>query len=223
MKTVISIGAHPDDIEIGCGGTELILRKNGYRLIHIIASYGEEGDMDTPPHTLAKQRKSEAYESAKIIGVDEVIFLNIPDGSHQYSKENKLDLMKLIRSYRPNIIFTHASCDHFPDHSMVHQLSMSAIQAAKGPWYPNAGENPHHVSTVYGYEVWHPINKHQYTSDISQHIELKMLALSKHRSQISKTNYVEAIHGLAKYRGITTMAGSYAEAFEILVHNAEYI
>ena len=45
MKTLLSIGAHPDDIEIGCGGTEIHFKKMGYQLIHLIVTNGEEGGL----------------------------------------------------------------------------------------------------------------------------------------------------------------------------------
>lgn len=216
MKTVLSIGAHPDDIEIGCGGTEVYLIEKGYTIIHLIVTSGEQGSLTIPSNLLIKKREQEAIDSGKIIGISEVIFLRLPDGLTTFSLESKIELIKIIRKTSPEIIFTHAKCDYFPDHQIVRALTESAITAAAGPWYPNAGKNFHKVKKVYGYEVWHPMNTYQIAFDVSNTMERKRAALACHYSQIIEVDYVSAIEGLALYRGATSMKGKYAEVFEIV-------
>ncbi len=216
MKTVMAIGAHPDDIEIGCAGTEILLKEKGYRLIHVVATNGEEGSLLFSPDELAKKRREEAIRSGRLIGIDKIEFLNLPDGLTNYGKESKLELIKLLRLYRPEIVFTHSTSDHFPDHSIVNRLSLAAIQAAKGPWYPGAPDPPHFVASVYGYEVWHPLNKHQLAVNISSSMDRKILALKEHFSQTEGVDYLAAISGLAKYRGAMSMLGEFAEVFEVI-------
>ena len=216
MKTVMSIGAHPDDIEIGCAGTEILLREQGYRLIHVIATNGEEGSLEIPPEELSKRRQQEAIRSAEVLGADSVEFLNLPDGLTDFDKAAKINLIKLIRKYKPEIVFTHSSSDHFPDHAVVHKLTQAALGAAKGPWYSGAAGSPHSVEKVFGYEVWHPLNQHQMSINISSVMDKKIQALKEHYSQVDGVNYLAAVEGLAKYRGAMTMTGEFAEVFEIL-------
>ena len=220
MKTVLSIGAHPDDIEIGCAGTEFMLKENGFRVIHVVATNGEEGSLDLSPEELARKRQEEARRSAGMIGVDELRFLGLPDGLTSFSKEAKLELIKIIREFTPEIVFTHSSTDHFPDHAIVHKLTVAAIEGAKGPWYPLASGEPHRVEKVFGYEVWHPLNQHQLAVDITRSMSRKLLALEEHFSQTEGVNYLDAVSGLAKYRGAMTMVGEYAEVFEVLSASA---
>ncbi len=216
MRTVMSIGAHPDDIEIGCAGTEILLRERGFELIHVVATNGEEGSLSEPCDELASRRKEEARRSAQIIGANAIEFLGMPDGLCSFTKENKVDLIRLIREYAPEIVFTHSSSDHFPDHVVINRLTISAIEAAKGPWYPAAAGKPHTVGKVLGYEVWNPINQHQIAFDISSAMETKLMALAEHFSQVAGVNYLAAVEGLAKYRAAMTMKGEYAEVFELI-------
>lgn len=221
MRTVLAIGAHPDDIEIGCGGTLALLKAKGARLIHLIATSGEEGRLGTSPEAMAKIRENEALQAANLIGADEVIFLRLQDGLTGFSKETKVDLVRIIRRYRPQTVFVHSSHDRFPDHRVVHDLTMSAVTAASGPWFPTAEGSPHRVEQVLGYEVWSPIGAYQKAVDISSAIHLKLDALKRHRSQIDVIDYVGAIEGLARYRGAMTFSGSHAEVFEVLTQQGD--
>lgn len=216
MTTVLSIGAHPDDIEIGCGGAEILLKRKGSHIIHLIATSGEEGGLDINKGDLIYQRELETQNAAKIIGADEVIFLRYPDNLTGYDKEMKLHLISLIRRYKPDIIFTHASCDSFPDHQIIHHLTLSAATIAAGPWCPDLKSRPHSVSYIYGYEVWHPIQNVQSTISIESVINLKLQALACHKSQINNVDYMSAVRGLAAYRGVMTMKSAYAEVFEVI-------
>jgi LmbE family N-acetylglucosaminyl deacetylase len=215
-KTILAIGTHPDDIEIGCGGMLAILKRHGHELVHLVVTSGEEGGNSVDRRELGERREVEARASARLLGANDVIFFREDDGLTTFSKKAKLRLISLIRQLRPDIVFTHAKSDHFPDHHVVYQLTKSALLAAAGPWYPEAGAAPHMVKDVYGYEVWNPIPEYQVSVDISSVIELKIEALQVHQSQIGSMDYLGAIRGLAKYRGIMSMAGQYAEVFEVL-------
>jgi len=215
-KSVLAIGTHPDDIEIGCGGTLCLLRDQGYEIIHLSVTSGEEGSMSFEKNKLIQTRKNESQSSAEIIGTSRIIFLEAPDGFTSFSKEMKVKIISYIREIRPEIVFTHSKSDHFPDHALVHQLTMASLTACAGPWYADAGCRPHQVSKVFGYEVWNPMPSYQVASNIEASLRQKMEALKQHTSQIENINYLDAVEGLAKYRGIMSMAGTYAEVFEAL-------
>lgn len=216
MKTVLSIGAHPDDIEIGCSGAELLLKEQGHQIIHVVVTSGEQGSLQIDSESLKFIREAEARKSAKIIGAAEVHFMNLPDGLMSINFDAKIQLINLIRHYKPEIIFTHAKSDHFPDHKLIRSLSESAISGAAGPWYREAKGKPYRVPKVFGYEVWHPLNEYQTAVDITKVMNKKRLALSCHFSQVGDVDYLAAIEGLALYRGATSFKGKFAEVFEVV-------
>lgn len=215
-KTILAIGAHPDDIEIGCGGTLSILKDKGHDLVHLIITSGEEGDLHSTKKQLAGKREAEAIQSGKLLKTSQVIFFREPDGLTTFSKELKTRLISIFREIKPDIVFTHARSDNFPDHQVVHQLTRAAILGANGPWYPDAGGNPHQVKDIYGYEVWNPISDFQLAFDITPAMDRKIELIRCHVSQINDVDYIAAIKGLAKYRAVMSMTGEYAEVFEVL-------
>lgn len=213
---VLSFGAHPDDIEIGCGGTEAGLINRGYQVTHVFATSGEAGSDRIAKSELSAIREDEARAAARVLDVGDVEFLRLPDGLTQFTPEVKIAVIDLIRRLRPEIVFVHATADRLLDHRLVHDLVMAAVTAAAGPWYRDAGGEPCQVETVLGYEVWHPLPVYQLAVDISAEIETKMAALACHRSQVRAIPYDEAFRGLARYRGIMSLSGDYAEVFEVI-------
>lgn len=213
---VLAIGTHPDDIEIGCGGTIRLLADQGHEIKFIVVTSGEEGSLELRKEQLRKDRKTEASKSAKVLGATDVIFFDEPDGLTQATKETKVKLIQFIRDFKPEVVFIHSSHDCFPDHQVVSQLSKSAIQAASGPWYSDAGLVPHQVRDVFGFEVWNALQSPQMNINIERSIDRKIQALSCHSSQIADFNYVGAVRGLNEYRGAVTVTGKYAESFEVI-------
>ena len=214
-QTILAIGTHPDDIEIGCGGTLALCAEKGYRIIHLVVTSGEEGDFLIPKMELAARREREAEVAAQTLGASEVLFLREPDGLTNFSKPTKTKLISLLREIRSETVFTHSSTDLFPDHQVVCELVRSALLGAAGPWYQEAGGEPYSVANVFGYEVWNALSQPQMSVDISRVIEKKIEALRQHKSQIDRIDYVEAVRGLALFRGAMTMTGKYAEVFEV--------
>ncbi len=220
-KQILSFGAHPDDIEIGCGGTEYNFIQKGYEVTHVYVTSGEAGSMEIPKSELGKTREKEALASAKLLGVKEVIFLHCNDGFTSFDEKTRSKVINLIRKIKPEIIFVHGASDKFPDHALVHKLVMSATAGAAGPWFQDTKGKPWKVKHILGYEVWHPINSYQYAVDITKSIDIKMKALSLYKSQVEPTRYDEAFKGMARYRGVMTWVGKYAEVFEVLQTNIE--
>lgn len=215
-KDYLFVGAHPDDIEFGCGGTVSKLVSEGHNCIFIVATNGDQGSLNLDSKELAKVRKKEAIESAKTLGVHKVEFLNLPDGLTKFTFQHKIKLIEMIRKYKPNSIFTHSKFDHHPDHEIIHRLTIAAIKSAHGPWFKEASGSPHQVDSIYGYEVWNPINEYQLSVNITEHFDKKNEALSKHQSQTMDYPYENAIKGLAHYRGAMVNGNGLAEVFEVL-------
>lgn len=216
MITILSFGSHPDDIEIGCGGTEILLGKSGNRIIHVIATSGEEGGLNISPHQLSRQREAEAIRSANLIGAEEVLFLRLPDALTSYDKTIKIQIIEIIRKYKPDVVFTHSAHDQFPDHKFIQHLVLSSLTGAAGPWFPEACGSPHKVPYVFGYEVWNPMNSFHQAISIDSVLDKKLEALACHQTQRTHIDYLAAVKGLAAYRGIMSMTSNYAEVFEVI-------
>ncbi|NRA65366.1 MAG: PIG-L family deacetylase [Pseudobacteriovorax sp.] len=215
-KTILSFGAHPDDIELGCGGTQRKLIKEGWTAHHIVMTSGEAGHPTIPPDELAKIREKEARLAAKSLGASSTNFLRLQDGLTQVNRQDKIAVIQWIRKLQPQFIFVHASTDRFNDHKILGDLVRDAATVAAGPWFQEAGEHPWTVDTIYGYEVWDPLPAFQTSVDISQQIEDKVAALHHHKSQLEFTDYESATRGLAQYRGVMSHTGKFAEVFEII-------
>lgn len=211
---VMAIGAHPDDIEFGCGGSLLKHKEKGDELLFVIATRGEMGSLCTESETLAEIRSEEARLAALGFGA-ELVFLNLKDGLCSFAEEDKVKLIKIIRNFRPEVCYIHGKQDLFPDHALIHNLSLSALTGASGSWYQVAGGLPHEVKEILGYEVWNPFGSWGRVIDISETLEEKVAALEKHKSQLEFISYDKAARGLAHYRG--AMARKEAcEVFEVL-------
>ena len=211
---VMAIGAHPDDIEIGCGGSLFKYAQEGASLLFIVATSGQMGSISTSPEELSEVRRKEALASANHFGAD-LEFLDLVDGLSRYEDKDKYKLIRLIREFAPDLCYIHSRQDNFLDHKVVHELAMSSLLGAQGPWYQVAGGKPHKVNSILGYEVWHPLNTWQRVVDISKTLDKKLASLMEHSSQTSTIDYVRATKGLANYRG--AMAGlQAAEVFEVL-------
>ena len=213
---ILAIGAHPDDIEIGCGGTLARLISEGAEVEVIVGSRGEAGSLTIPAKKLADTREKEARESAKVLGVTKIQFLGLEDGLAHFERSDKIKLIKLIREIKPEVLFVHTHHDSNPDHRLVHELAMAAATGSAGPWFQEAGGEPHRIDFIYGYEVWNPLNRWQYVSDITQFLDKKVKALTCHQSQIKEIDYVGAVKGLAGYRGALCGEGRLAEVFEVI-------
>jgi bacillithiol biosynthesis deacetylase BshB1 len=119
---VVAIGAHPDDIELGCGGILRLLADQGYRVGVIDLTEGELGSRGS-----VELRREEAAQASEILGISERINLGIPDGGIENTKENQLKIIRAIRGFRPDIVLVGApECRH-PDHVDATDLCISAL------------------------------------------------------------------------------------------------
>lgn len=215
-QNVLFFGAHPDDIELGCGGTVAKLTRAGYSVTFVCFTSGEEGGSGISKERLATTREKEATRAAACLGVSDVRFLRFPDGLAASTKEMKLLTTKLVRELQPEKVFTHSTTDAFPDHKIFSALTLAAITAAGGPWYPELSAPPHAVAEIYGYEVWHPLNTFEMAIDVTHEFPKKLESLRCHESQIASVNYLAAAEGLASYRGALSMGGRFVEVYEVI-------
>jgi LmbE family N-acetylglucosaminyl deacetylase len=203
-KKIIAIGAHPDDIEIGCGGTIKQFINQNDEVFFIIATLGEKCNVNGFENSeLINKRREEAISSSGYLGVKDVFFLGLQDTNIQQNGENVSALELIINKINPVFVFTHTREDNHQDHRSLALLTISACRrkAINILHYESPSTALNFLPAVF--------------SDISETMTSKMEAISFFTSQNEKI-YVDkdAIRGLAKYRGYIS-GSDYAEAFEI--------
>jgi len=118
---VLAIGAHPDDVELGCGGTLAKLISEGKKVAIVDLTQGELGTRGTN-----FTRAEEAAEAAKILGISARENLKMKDGFIQNSEEYQMKIVTMIRKYQPEIVLSNAIDDRHPDHAKASKLVSDA-------------------------------------------------------------------------------------------------
>src|SRR5687767_12718223 len=121
---VLAVAAHPDDAELGCGGTLLKLKKQGKRIAILDLTRGELGTRGT-----AEIRHREAEEAAEILGLEFRANLELEDGNIVPDKESRLKLVSVLRQCRPRLVITHHPGGH-PDHGKAATLVTEAAHVS---------------------------------------------------------------------------------------------
>lgn len=192
---ILAVGAHPDDIEFGCGGTIMRHVKRGDSVAFVVMCRGEKGgDGDA--------RVQEARETAKAIGA-ELHILDFPDTEIPQGHEAIARLEKVIKDFKPRRVYTHSVKDTHQDHRNTAFVTLSAARF---------------VPEIFAYEspsLYLNFNPNYYV-DISPYIEKKIDILNKFATQNGKEYMkINAIRGLSQFRGLAPSV-SHAEAFEVV-------
>jgi LmbE family N-acetylglucosaminyl deacetylase len=207
-KNVLAVGAHADDVEIGCGGTVALHAKNGDNVIILIMAESSYTYYDGTVLRTKEEGVLEEESAAKILGAKKLINRGFKTKEVPYSVESIEAINEVIDKYNIDIIYTHWYHDTHQDHRRTTQAVLSAGRYVKNilmyePEYP-AGRS---------YSGFH----NQYYVDITATFELKMEALKQHKSQIKKygDDFLEAVEARARHRGYE-IGNKYAECFEVL-------
>ena len=136
------VGPHPDDIEVACGATVKKLTDMGKRVCFIIATDGRCGtqDLTLDQNELIKIRKDEAKAAAKSLGVDDVRFLDFPDGGDYTVEELKNKIAPEFADFKPDMIFTpdnHLKNETHPDHIKCGRATEIAMLTCQFPLMMN--------------------------------------------------------------------------------------
>ena len=192
---ILAIGAHPDDIEIGCGGSLYLYSQTGHITYFLVLTKGEVSG-------IPELREKETLKSAEVLGVRKVFFLDLEDTKIKWDITTISPIEKIITNIHPDMMFIPSFKENHQDHWNTAHSSISA------------GRN---VAKILFYEspTTHNSFSPQIFFDITNSIEKKIEALSYHQSQINK-HYLkpEVIKCIARYRAIHNKL-QYAEAFEI--------
>jgi len=223
---ILAFGAHPDDVELSCGGTLIKEIHNGKTVGIIDLTKGELGTRGT-----AQTRAVEASNAASILGVSFRKNMSFSDGFIVNDKAHQLEVIKIIRHYQPEIVLCNAVNDRHIDHGVASKLVSDACflsglvkietksadsEAIQAPWRPKS---------IYHYIQWKPLNP-DFVVDISQHIDQKMESVLAYSTQfydpksqapetpISSKNFVDSVRYRAADLGRLTGVG-YAEGFNV--------
>lgn len=176
----VCVGAHPDDVEIGMGGTVAGMVRRGMAVTIVDLTDGEP-----TPHGTRETRLREAAQAARILGASRVT-LDLPNRGLFDSLEARSALAEVLRELRPRLVFVPYPADAHPDHVAANAIAEAARFHAKYTKTSMRGE-PHFASRVYRYMAVHLrlAAKPSFIGDIGADLETKLAALDCYRSQFA--------------------------------------
>lgn len=219
---VLAVGCHPDDLEIGCGGTLALYAKGGHDVYMCHVANGDKGHAVILPEKLAKIRNAEAEASGAILGAKKVYNLNVPDllvDSHD-EKQVKA-LVEVVRTVRPEVIITHSPDDYMRDHVETSLLVFNSSFSSSIPHYSTKSGPYSTIATLYYMDTLAGVGflPEEYT-DITDTIQIKLEALDKHESQLKwmkdhdGIDFLDFVRTVSKFRGLQSGV-KYAEGFRL--------
>jgi LmbE family N-acetylglucosaminyl deacetylase len=184
--SILAIGAHPDDIEIGCGGSLIKYAQHGHQVHLMIVTKGEQGG-----HQTVRQREQEA--AARLIGARRIFW-----GTHEDTKvgiDRKLiqSIEKVISEVDPLFIFVHYGDDTHQDHRHLATCTVTATRYTRNVLFYEGPTTQNFTPTVF--------------VNIDSVLDRKLKALKAHGSQVMKTNIeglsiIDVARASAHFRGI---------------------
>jgi len=221
---ILALAAHPDDVELCCGGTIAKHIDAGHRVGVVDFTEGELGTRGT-----REIRLQEAERATQILGLTVRENLGFSDGFFENNKAHKLRVVQSIRKYQPEVVFINAPNDRHPDHGRAHQLAkeacfMAGLRAIKTE-QDGEEQQAWRPKTVYSYiQGWsiHP----DIVVDVSDHWSTKMEAILAFKSQfhdpessdpetfLSTPEFLQFIEGRGREWG-QAIGVKYGEGFNI--------
>jgi len=190
----LAIGAHPDDVEFGCGGTLAKWAAAGCDIVHLICTDGSKGSWDRAEDVarlVATRQEEQRAASRALGGRGEVVFLGWPDGELDAGLRQRAEVAYWIRRVRPDVVLGHDPWRRYrlhPDHRNAGFLATDGIVAARDPhFFPEQDAPPHRPTTLLLWEADEP----DHFEEITDHLDAKLAALLAHRSQYRSTMRVE--------------------------------
>lgn len=194
-KIVLGIAAHPDDLDVGAGGTIAAFAAQGAAIHYLILTDGGKGsdDLSMTSAQLVEIRHNEQKAALEIVGGKSITFLDYPDGELEITMELKRQIVKSIRAVKPDVVITmdptvvyvaeHGIINH-PDHRAAGQATLDAVfpLARDRLTFPELlaeGFEPHKTATI----LMVNFNASNFTVDITETFDTKIQALKAHASQ----------------------------------------
>ena len=223
---ILAIGAHPDDVELGCGATLAKEVSNGKKVGIIDLTRGELGTRGT-----AETRDEEAFNAAKILGVHCRVNMCFADGFFINDKAHQLEIIKMIRFYRPEIVICNAIDDRHIDHGKGSQLVsdacfLSGLQKIETVYKDeNTAQEPWRPKVVYHYIQWKDLEP-DLAVDVTGFMDKKMESVLAYKTQffdpnsqepetpISSKNFTDSITYRARNLG-RLVGAEFAEGYTV--------
>jgi LmbE family N-acetylglucosaminyl deacetylase len=190
--SALAIGAHPDDVEFGCGGLLAKWSADGCIIHHLVCTDGSKGTWDPDADTadLAVRRQDEQCEAARRLAgaaAGEVRFLGYVDGELDSGLIQRGEVARIIRQLRPAVVLGHDPWKRYrlhPDHRHAGLLACEGIVAARDPhFFREHGLAPHRPEALLLWEADEP----DHVEDVTLHVGTKLAALEAHESQFEST------------------------------------
>jgi bacillithiol biosynthesis deacetylase BshB1 len=215
---VLAIGSHPDDVELGCGGTVALLSRRGLKVGILHLTRGEAGTRGTP-----EERRTEAEAAAGVLGAAELVFLDCGDGALRTGLEEEDALIEVLRRLRPDLILGPTPADRHPDHGRAHRLVAAASYYAG--LKARGRSEPHRPAAVFSYMQHDPFEA-SFVVDVTSTWKVKLEALAAYSSQlhqpgsrrdepptkIASPEFRAAVEGRGQHYGLLVGA-AYGEPF----------
>ena len=227
--TALAIGAHPDDIEFGAGGTLAAWARQRCHVIMAVMTDGSKGSWNpnVDPAALVSQRAAEQRAAADVLGVAEVVMLGNVDGELENSMGLRARVATLIRTHQPDVVLTHdpwARYEIHPDHRATGWAVIDGVVAARDHlFYPEHELTHHRPDDLLLWRAAEP----DHWEDISATLSIKIEALLRHESQhqttmgsagsgeVERRAFEDRVRAWASDQG--TLEGlDYAEAFKLI-------
>jgi len=181
---ILAIAAHPDDVELTCGGTLVKLKQRGYRFGIVDLTRGEMGTRGTP-----EIRAREALRAAEILGAEFREALDLGDGGLRRGREEELAVIDVVRREKPRLVLTPYPDDRHPDHRRAGQLVTDACYYAGTRKLETNYPAHRPQQTIYfsTYLGWTP----RFLVDVTDVIETRRAAMRAFESQFHKEGSTE--------------------------------
>jgi LmbE family N-acetylglucosaminyl deacetylase len=192
-ERVLAIGAHPDDIEFGCGATLAHWSRRGAHVELLVLTDGSKGswEPDQDLDALITTRQDEQRAAAHALGAAGVHFLDAVDGELDAAAGRREEVCAVIREVRPDVVFGHDPWKQYrlhPDHRHAGELVIDAIVAARDPHYFPGQGLPHRPARLLLFEA-QVVDHVEPVDDVD--VAAKIDALLCHRSQWRSTMGIE--------------------------------
>ena len=229
----LAVGAHPDDVEFGCGGTLAKWAADGCEIAHLVCTDGSKGSWDASDDAatlVASRQVEQRAASVALGGRGEVVFLGWRDGELESGLRQRAEVCYWIRRLRPDVVLGHDPWKRYrlhPDHRHAGLLVTEGIVAARDPhFFPEQSVGPHRPSHLLLWEADAP----DHIEDITASLDAKLAALLEHRSQFRSTMDIDdpsSAEQVDRFRdkirrraavaaAVTDGAAAYGERFKLL-------
>lgn len=196
---ILACGAHPDDIEYGCGGLLSKLIAEGHEVfMHVITDGGRGGDPAI--------RKAEQEKAAEVLGVRELIWGGFSDTELKFNRVLIENLENIVNRIEPDMVLVNSPCDAHQDHEALGKAAVTVCR---------------YIKRVLFYHDYTTLNFNpSLFVDITDRLELKRNLILCHKSQVMRCyptglDLIESVNSMAAYFGFMAKV-RYAEAFEPL-------